>query len=154
MWEGQGRRRGRALRVLGGPTFGLLLSILLCVPLPTRTNPCSHADTPLPSLPPQTQATFYACPATGQTTWDPPENTFLLPPSSEGEWWELRDDSRGGISYFYHTRSGETVWERPDGFVIPLGMIQVRCLPFRSVTALGRVAVVCRLRSAGLTGAV
>ncbi|EJU04026.1 hypothetical protein DACRYDRAFT_48619 [Dacryopinax primogenitus] len=73
---------------------------------------------------PQTQATFYACPATGAVSWDPPENTFLLPPSTEGEWWELKDESRGGLSYFYHTRTGETVWERPGGFVIPLGMIQ------------------------------
>jgi hypothetical protein len=48
-----------------------------------------------------------------------------LPPSTEGEWWELSDDSRGGIPYYYQTKTGETVWERPDSFVIPLTIIQV-----------------------------
>jgi hypothetical protein len=48
-----------------------------------------------------------------------------LPPSTEGEWWELSDDSRGGIPYYYQTKTGETVWERPDSFVIPLTVIQV-----------------------------
>uniref|UniRef100_A0A0W0FWJ9 Rho gtpase activator n=1 Tax=Moniliophthora roreri TaxID=221103 RepID=A0A0W0FWJ9_MONRR len=79
---------------------------------------------------PQTQSSFYACPATGQVSWDPPVGNFVLPPSAEGEWWELSDDSRGGIPYYYHTKTGETVWERPEGFVIPLGIIQN--------TALGR----------------
>lgn len=49
-----------------------------------------------------------------------------LPPSAEGEWWELVDESRG-IPYYYHTKTNETVWERPDGFVIPLGILQVTC---------------------------
>lgn len=48
-----------------------------------------------------------------------------LPPSEDGEWWELADDSRGGIPYYYQTKTGETVWERPDAFVIPLGILQV-----------------------------
>jgi len=48
-----------------------------------------------------------------------------LPPSSEGEWWELSDNSRDGIPYYYQTKTGETVWERPKGFVIPLGIVQV-----------------------------
>ncbi|KAG6857777.1 hypothetical protein H0H87_004193 [Tephrocybe sp. NHM501043] len=47
-----------------------------------------------------------------------------LPPSEDGEWWELSDDTRGGIPYYYQTKSGATVWERPAGFVIPLGIIQ------------------------------
>jgi Rho GTPase-activating protein 39 len=47
-----------------------------------------------------------------------------LPPSAEGEWWELSDDSRGGLPYYYQTKTGETVWERPAGFIIPLGIIQ------------------------------
>jgi hypothetical protein len=50
-----------------------------------------------------------------------------LPPSADGEWWELTDDSRG-LPYYYQTKTGETVWERPEGFVIPLGIIQVRHL--------------------------
>ncbi|OAX38087.1 hypothetical protein K503DRAFT_692132 [Rhizopogon vinicolor AM-OR11-026] len=74
---------------------------------------------------PQTSTVFFACPATGQVSWDPPAGTFVLPPSTEGEWWELSDDSRGGIPYYYQTKTGETVWERPDGFVIPLTIIQV-----------------------------
>lgn len=49
-----------------------------------------------------------------------------LPPSEEGEWWELTDDSRGGIPYYYQTKTGETVWERPEAFVIPLGILQAR----------------------------
>lgn len=79
---------------------------------------------------PQTSTVFFACPATGQVSWDPPAGTFVLPPSTEGEWWELSDDSRGGIPYYYQTKTGETVWERPDSFVIPLTVIQQ--------TALGR----------------
>ncbi|EKM80787.1 hypothetical protein AGABI1DRAFT_119363, partial [Agaricus bisporus var. burnettii JB137-S8] len=79
---------------------------------------------------PQTQTSFYACPATGQVSWDPPVGNFVLPPSAEGEWWELSDESRGGIPYYYQTKTGITVWERPEGFVIPLGIVQN--------TALGR----------------
>ncbi|KAJ6602191.1 hypothetical protein B0H10DRAFT_2081219 [Mycena sp. CBHHK59/15] len=79
---------------------------------------------------PQTQTSFFACPATGQVSWDPPVGNFVLPPSADGEWWELSDDSRGGLPYYYQTKTGETVWERPAGFVIPLGIIQN--------TALGR----------------
>jgi hypothetical protein len=48
-----------------------------------------------------------------------------LPPSENGEWWEIGDESRGGIPYYYHTKTGETVWEKPDGFVIPLTVLQV-----------------------------
>lgn len=49
-----------------------------------------------------------------------------LPPNEDGEWWELTDDSRGGIPYYYQTKTGETVWERPNAFVIPLGILQAR----------------------------
>ncbi|KAF9268778.1 RhoGAP-domain-containing protein [Marasmius fiardii PR-910] len=87
---------------------------------------------------PQTQNSFYACPATGQVSWDPPVGNFVLPPSSEGEWWELSDDSRGGMPYYYHTKTGETVWERPDGFVIPLGIIQNTALGRRLSTRVSR----------------
>ncbi|KAH9027308.1 hypothetical protein EDB85DRAFT_2148575 [Lactarius pseudohatsudake] len=79
---------------------------------------------------PQSQVSFFACPATGQVSWDPPVGNFVLPPSENGEWWEIGDESRGGIPYYYHTKSGETVWEKPDGFVIPLTVLQN--------TALGR----------------
>jgi WW domain len=51
-----------------------------------------------------------------------------LPPSENGEWWEIGDESRGGIPYYYHTKTGETVWEKPDSFVIPLTVLQVRAL--------------------------
>ncbi|KAN0135437.1 hypothetical protein V8E53_006716 [Lactarius tabidus] len=79
---------------------------------------------------PQSQVSFFACPATGQVSWDPPVGNFVLPPSENGEWWEIGDESRGGIPYYYHTKTGETVWEKPDGFVIPLTVLQN--------TALGR----------------
>ncbi|KAJ7874752.1 hypothetical protein B0H14DRAFT_3552219 [Mycena olivaceomarginata] len=96
---------------------------------------------------PQTQTSFFACPATGQVSWDPPVGNFVLPPSADGEWWELSDESRGGLSYYYQTKTGETVWERPSSaFVIPLGIIQVRAIPLEHLalptplqnTALGR----------------
>ncbi|KIJ50528.1 hypothetical protein M422DRAFT_776995 [Sphaerobolus stellatus SS14] len=73
---------------------------------------------------PQTGTQFYACPSTGETTWDAPVGSFVLPPSSEGEWWELADETRNGLPYYYHTQRGETTWEKPEGFVIPLGVIQ------------------------------
>ncbi|KAJ7647566.1 hypothetical protein FB45DRAFT_733340 [Roridomyces roridus] len=79
---------------------------------------------------PQTHSNFFACPATGQVSWDPPVGHFVLPPSADGEWWELVDEARGGLPYYYQTKTGETKWERPAGFVIPLGIIQN--------TALGR----------------
>ena len=53
------------------------------------------------------------------------KNPSSLPPSENGEWWEIGDESRGGIPYYYHTKTGETVWEKPDGFVIPLTVLQV-----------------------------
>ncbi|KAG6866661.1 hypothetical protein C0991_000771 [Blastosporella zonata] len=70
---------------------------------------------------PQSQTSFFACPATGQVSWDPPVGSFVLPPSEEGEWWELSDDARGGIPYYYQTKTGATVWERPAGFNTALG---------------------------------
>ncbi|PCH43832.1 hypothetical protein WOLCODRAFT_138616 [Wolfiporia cocos MD-104 SS10] len=78
---------------------------------------------------PQTQVSFYGCPATGEVSWDPPIGNFLLPPNPEGEWWEMIDET-SGLPYYYHTKSGETTWERPQAFVIPLGILQN--------TALGR----------------
>ncbi|KAF7984269.1 hypothetical protein HWV62_16118 [Athelia sp. TMB] len=53
-----------------------------------------------------------------------PQQPARLPPNEAGEWWELGDESRGGLPYYYQTKTGETVWERPEGFVIPLGIIQ------------------------------
>ncbi|KAH8994682.1 hypothetical protein EDB86DRAFT_1237757 [Lactarius hatsudake] len=38
---------------------------------------------------------------------------------------EISDESLGGIPYNHHTESGETVWEKPDGFVLPLTVLQV-----------------------------
>ncbi|KEP51455.1 Rho GTPase-activating-like protein [Rhizoctonia solani 123E] len=79
---------------------------------------------------PQTQNHFYACPATGECSWDPPAGNFVLPPSNEGEWWELNDESRSPpVPYYHHTRTGETSWTRPKGaFVIPLGIVQTTTL--------------------------
>ena len=68
---------------------------------------------------------FYACPGTGAVSWDPPVGHFVLPPSEEGEWWELSSESHNGLSYYYHTKTKETVWERPEGFIIPLSILQV-----------------------------
>ncbi|KAI1785369.1 hypothetical protein LXA43DRAFT_976250 [Ganoderma leucocontextum] len=79
---------------------------------------------------PQTQVSFFACPATGEVSWDPPVGNFLLPPSPDGEWWEMFDEA-SGLHYYYHTKSGETVWERPNAFVIPLGILQNTALARR-----------------------
>lgn len=54
-----------------------------------------------------------------------------MPITDDGHWWELADEARGGTPYYYHTKTGETQWTRPDGFVIPLGIIQ-------TTTSLGR----------------
>ncbi|KAH8994688.1 hypothetical protein EDB86DRAFT_2804964, partial [Lactarius hatsudake] len=71
------------------------------------------------------QVSFFACPATGQVSWDPPGGNFVLPHSENGQLWEIGNESRGGILYNHHTKSGETVWEKPDGFVLPLTVLQV-----------------------------
>jgi len=55
-----------------------------------------------------------------------PPSLVSLPLGESGQWWELSDDTRGGLSYYYHTLTGETRWEKPeDEFVIPLRVIQV-----------------------------
>ena len=53
------------------------------------------------------------------------DSIYRLPANENGEWWEIIDESTG-VPYYYHTKSGETVWEKPDGFVIPLSVLQVR----------------------------
>ncbi|KAI0331024.1 hypothetical protein GY45DRAFT_673978 [Cubamyces sp. BRFM 1775] len=40
-------------------------------------------------------------------------------------------DEGSGLPYYYHTKSGETVWERPNAFVIPLGVLQNTALARR-----------------------
>lgn len=35
-------------------------------------------------------------------------------------------DETSGLPYYYHTKTAETVWERPQAFVIPLNILQVR----------------------------
>ncbi|KAK7676087.1 hypothetical protein QCA50_020958 [Cerrena zonata] len=44
---------------------------------------------------PQSGVSFYACPSTGEVSWDPPVGNFLLPPSPDGEWWEMFDEASG-----------------------------------------------------------
>jgi hypothetical protein len=48
-------------------------------------------------------------------------------------------DENSGLPYYYHTKTGETVWERPAAaaFVIPLRVLQVSIQrPFSSVICL------------------
>ncbi|KLT38761.1 hypothetical protein CC85DRAFT_252382 [Cutaneotrichosporon oleaginosum] len=82
---------------------------------------------------PLTHDVFFACPASGQCSWEPPVGAFVVPRSPDGEWWELADPSRGNQSYYYNTLTGVTQWNRPDGdaFVIPLGLIQRNALSSR-----------------------
>ena len=54
------------------------------------------------------------------------DSIYRLPANENGEWWEIIDESTG-VPYYYHTKSGETVWERPQAFVIPLTVLQVGC---------------------------
>lgn len=36
-------------------------------------------------------------------------------------------DEQSGLPYYYHTKTGDTVWEKPqNAFVIPLRVLQVR----------------------------
>ncbi|KAH8828142.1 hypothetical protein DL96DRAFT_1463603 [Flagelloscypha sp. PMI_526] len=91
---------------------------------------------------PTTGTQFYANPSTGQTAWDPPVGTFVLPLSEEGEWWELTDESRG-IPYYHQSKTKQTTWERPDGFVIPLGILQNTALGRKvSLNASKRISLV------------
>ncbi|KAI0293992.1 hypothetical protein BC826DRAFT_880887, partial [Russula brevipes] len=76
---------------------------------------------------------FFACPPTGQVSWNPPVGNFVLPPSEIGGWWEICDEPRGGIPYCYHTKTGEAMG-RAGGFVIRLTILQ----GMFSNTALGR----------------
>ncbi|BEI80235.1 hypothetical protein CcaverHIS002_0107640 [Cutaneotrichosporon cavernicola] len=75
---------------------------------------------------PLTRDVFFACPASGQCSWEPPVGAFVVPRSPDGEWWELADPSRDNQSYYYNTLTCVTQWNRPDGdaFVIPLGLMQ------------------------------
>jgi hypothetical protein len=79
---------------------------------------------------PITACTFYACPATGDCSWDAPVGAMVLPRSVDGEYWELKDETRGGKKYYYHTGTGKVMWNRPSAgeLVIPLGMIQMNAL--------------------------
>ncbi|KAH9036772.1 hypothetical protein EDB83DRAFT_2414546 [Lactarius deliciosus] len=38
------------------------------------------------------------------TSWS--KHRPRLPPSENGKWWEIGDESRGGIPYNYHTNFG------------------------------------------------
>ncbi|TKY88192.1 hypothetical protein EX895_002902 [Sporisorium graminicola] len=68
--------------------------------------------------------TFFANPTTGECRWVLPAGTMVLPPSPDGEWWELFDESTGR-EYYYHTRTEESRWTRPlRGMVIPMAAIQ------------------------------
>ena len=54
---------------------------------------------------------FFACPASGQCSWDAPVGAMIVPRMPEGEWWELADASRGNRCYYYsqlhHSKSDE-----------------------------------------------
>ncbi|GMK54712.1 hypothetical protein CspeluHIS016_0112980 [Cutaneotrichosporon spelunceum] len=82
---------------------------------------------------PLTHDVFFACPASGQCSWEPPVGAFVVPRSPDGEWWELADPSRDNQSYYYNTLTCVTQWNRPDGdaFVIPLGLMQRNALSSR-----------------------
>ena len=42
-------------------------------------------------------------------------------------------DESSGLPYYYQTKTGETVWERPSAFVIPLGILQARVSQLRTL---------------------
>ena len=93
-------------------------SLLLCVPI-DRTSFVGPSSRELRVR----IRSFVSCTPASWRNYPP-----RLPPSENGEWWEIGDESRGGIPYYYHTKTGETVWEKPEGFVIPLTVLQVRPL--------------------------
>ena len=49
---------------------------------------------------------------------------FGFPPTEQGEWWSSVMNP-GWDTLLLSDEMGETVWERPEGFVIPLTIIQV-----------------------------
>ncbi|GAC95396.1 U1 snRNP protein involved in splicing [Pseudozyma hubeiensis SY62] len=70
--------------------------------------------------------TFFANPQTGECRWTLPAGTMVLPPNDAGEWWQLLDEQTEQ-EYYYHTRTQESRWTRPDsrqGIVIPMLAIQ------------------------------
>ncbi len=70
--------------------------------------------------------TFFANPHTGECRWTLPVGSIVLPPNDRGEWWEVMDE-RSGREYYYHTRTEESRWTRPDhweGIIIPMVAIQ------------------------------
>ncbi|KAF6767040.1 WW domain protein [Kalmanozyma brasiliensis GHG001] len=70
--------------------------------------------------------TFFANPQTGECRWTLPAGSIVLPPNDRGEWWEVMDE-RTGRKYYYHTRTEESRWTRPDnweGMIIPMLAVQ------------------------------
>jgi len=95
--------------------------------------------------------------------WQLEPGKLVLPRSEEGEWYELWSDEHN-LPYYFQTRTSETSWYKPDGFVIPLKAVQVSynlrriflsrrlMLPFRYTALLGWqtiLAVFGRWRPAG-----
>ena len=61
----------------------------------------------------------------------------------EGELTAPTDESRG-LLYYSQMKTGETVWEWPDRFVIPLGILQVKqflLMPLTSFLPIGGLSL-------------
>ncbi|KAJ8595391.1 hypothetical protein M405DRAFT_728111, partial [Rhizopogon salebrosus TDB-379] len=78
---------------------------------------------------PRTGEVSSACLETGQSSWVPPVGMFLFPPSKEGDWWELNNESSDGIPCYYHPKTRGIVLERPNGLVIPLSLVRAMNSP-------------------------
>ncbi|SNX86638.1 uncharacterized protein MEPE_05347 [Melanopsichium pennsylvanicum] len=77
------------------------------------------------------EVSFFANPSTGECRWLLPKGTIVLPPSGDGEWWELIDEQTGR-EYYWHTVTRECRWERPQTqqagrgvMVIPMRAVQM-----------------------------
>ncbi|GAC75583.1 hypothetical protein PANT_16d00051 [Moesziomyces antarcticus T-34] len=69
---------------------------------------------------------FFANPDTGECRWTLPQGSMVLPPSDDGQWWQLTD-AQSGCSYYFHTRTHATQWTRPDAqLVIPMTAVQLK----------------------------
>ncbi|CDZ98206.1 WW domain [Phaffia rhodozyma] len=74
---------------------------------------------------------FYSNPKTGTCSWKLPRGVYVLPIASEGQWWELSDYTQDGLVYYYHTKTKQTQWRRPDvPLIIPLALTQFTSLGF------------------------
>ncbi|KAI9314750.1 hypothetical protein BX666DRAFT_408213 [Dichotomocladium elegans] len=75
---------------------------------------------------PNTSQHYYANPNTGKCLWDAkPATASIKFADPNGDWWELWD-GKNQLPYYYHTRTKETRWTRPDNESTVISLIKVQ----------------------------